>query len=772
MKVTRSEYAVEKSKPVVYLFVRDDNGIRTIIKDDTLVPYFLVKDTEDLTKYRHSLETYKSYDGISLKKVFANLPEEVPSMRERFKNTWEADILFPTRYLIDKVNVIEPTTLRIMYLDIEVDNAGRIPDVIKAVFSVICVTLHDSLTDTYEEFVYKQDYAPGSRDDIYDNRLRTIHYFNKETDLLVKLVERIGTLGPDIITGWNLNRFDLIYLVSRMQRLRIDYTNLSPMNSVYTRDKGDVVIKGIATLDLLDAYRRFAVGIEESYKLDYIARKVTGEGKLDDSGNIRWLWQNNTDKLIEYNANDVKITKRVNDKLKLIEFMDELRRMSFCQIEDVLSASRMCDSYILKQFHNQICFPTKSHHSKTEFEGAYIHSWATGLYDNVAVFDMRSMYPSIIVSANLSLETVGTSQANDYISINGLKIKKHPKGFLPQVIEKLFQERSRYKKLALGSVVGSDEYELYNARQYAIKIILNSLYGQTAYSGSRFFDQRIAETITFMGRKLINWSREFLEGVGYKSLYSDTDSIFVSTGKTLDFDEIRLILDAVNESYSDFVKQYEIESHIFSMEFEKVYRKAFFGTAKKRYAGHCIWKGGQTVNLLEVVGFEVKRSDNAQFSRNLQKTVFDMILKQDRSKDDVLLYISGEIERVRQGKATYDEIGIPKAVNKALDEYKTETAAIRGIKYAEKVLGYQLSTKPKMLYVSKVPSNLPPTDIICFDESGQIPPGIQIDIEKMLEKLVKNKLENVFIALGWSLSDLDYYWKMKPKKEGSQPKLF
>ena len=182
--------------------------------------------------------------------------------------------------------------------------------------------------------------------------------------------------------------------------------------------------------------------------------------------------------------------------------------------------------------------------------------------------------------------------------------------------------------------------------------------------------------------------------------------------------------------------------------------------------------GGTVVDELEIVGMEYKRSDVAQFSRNLQGKVFDMLLRQDKPKDEVLRYIGDEIDRLRKGDFSFTEIGIPKGITKDLDGYEHPAANIRGAIYASRVLGYELTDKPKLIYVSKVPSNYPPTNVICFDDATQIPAGTEIDIEKMLEKLVKDKLDGIFEALGWRLSELNPFWRGRAPRTGTQEPLF
>lgn len=802
MFLLRAEYRVENNKPAVYLFQREEDGNRVVTVDNTLTPYFFIPEGEEniLQGIRVDKGIYEAIDGTKIRKIYTTLPEDVPKLRDKYSRTWEADILFPTRYTIDKVDTIEPTIPKKIFLDIEVDNTGKMPNISLAQEPIICITAYDNLTDIYSTFVYRHDLSPGNATRIFDNKLHENHYFKSEEDLLKSFIGFINTEEPDVLSGWNCSRFDLPYLLNRMAVLCMDSNKLSPMNSAYIREGKDVVIKGVAIIDLYDAYRKFTQGLEENYKLDFIARKVIGEGKTDSESNVRLLWKINLDRLIGYNLTDCYLCVKINEKLKLLEFLDELRRISFCQLEDTFSASRTSDCYILRLFHGKKVFPTKTHHKKVAYEGAFIANWAEGIYDNVVIFDLRSLYPSIIVSANLSPETImegeelklssdlivmidSSPPSSNIITINNLKIKQQPKGFLPEVIENLFKERTRYKELMEQEPIDSDDWNIYYQRQYALKTLLNALYGQTAYVGSRIYDPRIAETTTWMGRKIINWSKDFIEGIGYKVLYADTDALAWSIGDKVDIKEIEYILTLLNNSYDDFAKQVGLDHHIFEMEFEKVYRKAFFGKdIKKRYSGAVCYQSGKEVDRLETVGFEIRRSDASQFSRNLQEKVFDMLLRQDRTKEEVLRYIGDEIDRIRKGNFKFTEIGIPKGISKELSDYgkidkdgqvKGIPANIRGTKYAQEVLGHELSSKPKMVYISKIPNNYPITNVLCFDEDGQVPPGTEIDVEKMLEKLVKDKTQSIFEALGWRLSELVPWWKGKPsKKEGEQLGLF
>jgi DNA polymerase I len=705
-----------------------------------------------------------------------NVPRDVAELRDLFKKTWEADIVFQNRYNIDKVTVIDYANPRVMFLDIETDTDGKVPIPQYAKMPVICLTA--CVDNIYTSFIFKSNLVEGTRDTMLEDNLHEIVYCKTEEDLFERFLDYFEQQEPDIISGWNCSRFDIPYLVHRMDRLGIYYDNkLSPMGSVYIREYMDeVIIKGVAIVDLYDLYRRFTENMEESYKLDFIGKKILGRGKTETGSNVRWLWKHELENLITYNAYDTWLCVEIDKKMKLIDFLDEMRRLCFCQYEDCASTSRMADNFILNLFHGEKIFPTKIKHTKQEFEGALVESHAKGIYDNVIVFDLKSLYPSIMVSANLSPETIdGTDQ--DPL-INKIHVRQEPKGFLPEVIDHLFGERAKYKNLMKVEEYGSDDYKMYDSRQKAVKVLMNALYGQTAYPGSRIYDERIAETVTWMGRQIITWSKNFIENPGYKVLYIDTDSLsWMDPNGNItseSIQDIEHVLDELNKSYDEFAKGFGLTHHIFIMEFEKIYKRAFFGSAKKRYAAHVCYQDGKPTDRLHVMGFEIRRSDASTFSKEIQKEVFEMLLRQGKTKNDVLSYLAYQIEKIRSGEYSFEEIGIPKGISRELDDYVRPAANIRGALYARDILKIELSSKPKMIYVRKFPDNLPqvfkgkPADVLCFDSGTQIPPGTEIDTEKMLEKLVKDKVKSVFEALGWSLRDLGLVWRGKALPKGEQ----
>jgi len=443
-------------------------------------------------------------------------------------------------------------------VDIETLNKGRVPDTSTASEGVICITCYDNLTDVYTTFVWRSDIAPGQTNDVIDDSLHEINYYKNEQDMLIAFIKFVYDTGPDIMTGWFSNSFDIPYLINRMIGIGLEPSGMSPLRQVYIRNDGEPIIRGTALIDLIDVYKRFTFNVEESYSLDYIAKKTVNKGKIGTSNNINWMWRYNLDELIKYNSNDTRLCVLINQQRQLLDFLNEIRSMCFCQFEDVLVTSRMVDQYILRMFHGKFVFSTKTHHESYEYEGAIVESWAKGTYNNVVCFDMISLYPSLIRTFNLSPDTIIADEDKKRLNslcINGTYFRKDKKGFLVEVIDKLSKDRIRYKDLMKDEKVGTEKYNLYYGRQYALKTLLNSVYGQMAYSNSRIYSPKIAETITFLGRSIIKWSKKRVGDLGFQVLYCDTDSLYFTGNRELTIDEIEIVRKKLNESFDEFISQ-------------------------------------------------------------------------------------------------------------------------------------------------------------------------------------------------------------------------
>ena len=316
---------------------------------------------------------------------------------------------------------------------------------------------------------------------------------NDEYDLCKRFLQYWQENCPDVISGWNIDGFDIPYIINRFNKIlgEDETRKLSPWFNVWDRtfvfkgqEKKTYTISGVASLDYIELYKWYAPGgkSQESYKLDNIASVELGENKLsyDEYDNLNELYRLNYQKFIEYNIKDVELIVQLEDKLKLIELALTLAYDTKCNYDDVFAQTRMWDSMIYSYLSEKnIIVPPRIVKSKdSAFEGAYVKDPQVGMHDWIASFDLTSLYPSLIMQYNLSPETlidpvnytddmrkilsdgvsidrllkkqVNTSGlVNVTLTPNGQFFRTDIKGFMPSLIESMFKQRQDAKKLML-----------------------------------------------------------------------------------------------------------------------------------------------------------------------------------------------------------------------------------------------------------------------------------------------------------------------------------
>jgi DNA polymerase I len=358
-------------------------------------------------------------------------------------------------------------------------------------------------------------------------------------------------------------------------------------------------------------------------------------------------------------------------------------------------------------------------------------------------------------------------------------------------------------------VTVEDNHTLMAGRNGKFQFVGQSLYGVLGWDRFRLYDKEMGAAVTATGRDVIEYTDEVVQKEGYEVVYGDTDSVMLEVGdvgpedveggveitdemreKHPEMDESELetiaatirkgfeLEDVINSSYDEFaLEELNAAEHRFQIEFEKLYRRFFQAGKKKRYAGHIVWKEGKDVDDIDITGFEYKRSDIAAITKEVQKEVIDMIVTGEDT-ETVKEYLHEVIEDFRAGNVSLSEVGIPGGIGKKLDNYDTDTAQVRGAKYANMLLGtnFQSGSKPKRLYLEKVhpdffqrvqdekgldPSEDPlygefkrDPDVICFEFDDQVPDEFEVDWDKMLDKTLKGPIERIIEALGVSWEEV------------------
>ena len=639
--------------------------------------------------------------------------------------------------------------LSIAVIDIEVGSENGFPDPYQATEPVtaICVKYMNGMT-----------YVWGCGD--YNNERDDVTYIKcrDEYDLCKKFLDFWHENAPDVISGWNIKFFDIPYIVNRFNKIlgEDETKKLSPwgyINSRKTvmnnRELTAYDFVGVSTLDYIELYRWYAPGgkSQESYSLNNICNVELGESKIsyEEFDNLHALYRLNHQKFIEYNIKDVELVLKLEQKLKLIELGLTLAYDTKTNYEDIFAQTRMWDSLIYNYlFERKIIVPPKSNNSKTAaFEGAYVKEVQVGKHDWVASFDLNSLYPHLMMQYNISPETL--IEVSDYdkemrdviskgvsvdkmieqnvdtskltgvtITPNGQFFRTDKQGFLPKMLEEMYVDRSKFKKLMLKA---KQEYEnekdeskkneinnriaRYDNLQLAKKVSLNSAYGALGSQYFRFYDLRMALAVTLAGQLSIRWIEKHLNSYMNNLLKteedyviaSDTDSIYLKLGPLVDkvhkdktdTNKIIAFMDrvcedkiqpSIDESYENLANYVHAFAQKMQMKREALADKGIW-TAKKRYILNVYNNEGVAYNEphMKVMGLEMVKSSTPSAIREKMKESIKIMMQ--GTENDIHEFIADF--KVNFKKLPVEDISFPRGLNGLKD-------------YADSVIMYKKGT--------------------------------------------------------------------------------
>ena len=521
---------------------------------------------------------YRSLYGDKLKKVNYWTEQELDDGL-----IFESDVPIETKVLVDTYSESDEPSVghKTMIFDIEVEVKDGFPDPLRADNKITSIAFLDELIDKYYVLILGdlKNYQK-------DNKI--VESFKSEEELLQRFYQKYLEIQPTILSGWNIEFFDIPYLYNRTERvLGYQFANsLSPIGKVhYIEHMKKYKIAGVSQLDYMALYKLFTYTQQSSYRLDYIGQLEVGIGKVEYEGTLNDLYRDDKEKFIEYNLVDVKIVVELDKKMKFIDLARAVAHMGHIPYEQIYHSSRYLEGAMLVYMKKLGVIASNKlrikHEDDIAFSGAFVKDPIPGRYDWVYDLDLTSMYPSVIMSINISPEMklgklVGWdaeefvknvpktysvvknkrlktklpetlnneelkqifTQHNISISSNGVLFKNNKQGLIPSILSKWFDERKQYKKLAkkYGNEGDTKQYEYFNRRQHVQKILLNSMYGVLGSTAFRFYDLDNAEATTTTGVSLIKYTQKMANYYYNKELgddkdyviYTDTDSIFAS----------------------------------------------------------------------------------------------------------------------------------------------------------------------------------------------------------------------------------------------------
>ena len=709
---------ISNSRRIVYLFCRDDKGNLIIDKDNSFFPYFFEPDQQG---------KFKGVDGTLLKKVFASEPSEVSKMRS--ENSYESDILFTRRYMLDKIKSLDKTIIKYAFIDIET-LAEELPNTDRALYPISCISVYNSMNEKIQTW-YLGDYG-----------------LKNEETMIKDFISYMKREKFDLWLSWN-SSFDYNYIYNRCQSLDIDFAKeISPIGRV--RKQRDVFYPaGISIVDYLRWFKKIYMR-EMTYTLDYIAEKYLGKGKTYKEVDFSKL---NPDIKLR-NAEDVAILRDLEKKYKLIPYYDEIRRLSKVAWEDLYYPSRVIEMLLLEESKNKkVVLPMKIKHEKgKKLKAAVREALELGVFKDISKYDLSSAYPSMIIDFCLDPVNVYSQKTNDCLEI-GVKdkegniigtywYKQNSDAVLPTAVKKLLVIKNKLKKEKKTIDPKSKEFKDIKLKYNAIKGVTNSAFGCFENPFFRLYDQRITSTITYLVRDLLIYVKDKLQEKGYKVIYYDTDGIMLNTKENL--------TNLLNDLVQQWAKTKYNKSASIEFEYEGYYTKLFI-VALCHYSGDLQTSEGIEK---EVKGLEIKRKDSSKFMAKFQKDLIEKCKSQE-PKEDIVNFVKSEMERIKT--VPLEEIALPCKLAKKPEDYLNVPIFVRALNTAQELTKFKKRIGEIYWWIYTLPSG----SVTAFDKKKK--DHIKdIDWNQAIRRNILMKAQTIFEALKWDIKEIIPIELLKP----------
>ena len=769
---------------------------------------------------------YKSLDG----KYLAPIKQQTIKQARAFVQQYESQpglVYGMTRYHFQYISDTwkdeiswKMDDILVVTIDIEVACDNGFASVSEAPEELLSVTIKNH--QSKQIVVFGIDEFKNDREDV--------HYVKcqDEDELIQKFLGFWETHKPDVVTGWNSKFYDIPYLVHRI-KIRFGEDEIKRLSvwksvfkdSIYIQGKEHICynINGLEQLDYLDLYRKFTYSAQESYRLDHIAFVELGERKDPNPYDTYREWYTNDyQSFIEYNIKDVELVDRLEDKMRLIDLIFTMAYNAKCNYGDVFSQVRMWDVIMYNYLRNKnIQIPLIVRKDKGEmYTGAYVKDPQVGLHKWIVSFDLNSLYPHLIMQYNISPETIKgmhrtvptvdkmLSQEfdtsflkNETITPNGAIFDRSFCGFVPELLQKMYNDRKATKKQMLDA---QQEYEntkhpkllnlisRYKNKQMALKIALNSAYGAMGNQYFRFFDIRIAEAVTYGGQLSIRWIEVALnkymnelletEDVDYV-LASDTDSVYLTFEPLIDKlkpkDPVKFLDTICEDTIEKFIggKYQELADYTNAYEQKMVMAREVIAdkgiwTAKKRYILNVHNSEGvqYAEPKLKMMGIEAVKSSTPQVCRDKIKDALKLIISgTEKDLNDFIQEFRKEWLELKP-----DMIAFPRSCN-GLGKWSTSNGIFKkGCPMHVKgalLYNYQLKDKklhkkyPEIMEGEKVKfvylKNPNPFQANVFTFFTECPTELEvqkyIDYDKQFEKSYVEPLKFITNSIGWMIDE-------------------
>ncbi|MEN2974710.1 MAG: DNA-directed DNA polymerase [Candidatus Caldarchaeales archaeon] len=653
---------IEDGKPVIWMWCKDRDGLTYLVKQRYSLSFYI------LTNKRREVVEYLTAQGIRVEevdrkikgrnvkaiKVYLDVEDIETAAKKIVKDLrdielYEEDVRPSIKYLIE--NNLRPSGgLRIEDRIVDDEPIKTLEaDKIEYVSDTIPPPLHVLSLDIVYYSVSgspRPDRDPIILISLTTSRGLKTQLTGDEEKILREFLKIIEEEDPDVIVGFSTNRIHWSYLLERAKRyglsLSLGRLGSEPHTSIY----GHVSIRGRLNIDLEDMVRDIPELIVET--LEEFTAYLGLEHEFDkvEDWKVAEVWMKEPERVKKFSSQRAEAMLKCYEVLK--DYIFSLSELTGMPADYVLTASTgfRVENYLMYlAFEKGELIPKRPEISHVSYTGGLVQSPKPGIHQDVAVADFRSMYPSIMIKYNISFDTL--SEDGEYISPNNFRFKREPEGFLPYALKNLINERRKIQERLKNIDQESIEARVLNARQRAVKVITNAVYGYTGWSGARWYTREVAEATTSWGRQVISESIKKAEELGMNVIYSDTDSLFLKnySGK------LDLFLRWIEENL-------ELEVKV-----EKIYKRILFTEAKKKYAGI------REDSKMDIVGLEAVRGDWSLIAREVQEETVKTLLETG-DVSEALNTIRKYVRKIMNREVRLEELILWKQITRPIEEYE------------------------------------------------------------------------------------------------------
>nr|2XHB_A Chain A, DNA POLYMERASE [Thermococcus gorgonarius] len=753
-----TDYITEDGKPVIRIF-KKENGEFKIDYDRNFEPYIYallkddsaIEDVKKITAERHGTtvrvvraeKVKKKFLGrpIEVWKLYFTHPQDVPAIRDKIKehpavvDIYEYDIPFAKRYLIDKglIPMEGDEELKMLAFDIE--------------------TLYHEGEEFAEGPILMISYADeeGARVITWKNiDLPYVDVVSTEKEMIKRFLKVVKEKDPDVLITYNGDNFAFAYLKKRSEKLGVKFILGREGSEPKIQRMGDrfaVEVKGRIHFDLYPVIRR-TINLP-TYTLEAVYEAIFGQPKEKVyAEEIAQAWETGEglERVARYSMEDAKVTYELGKEFFPMEA--QLSRLVGQSLWDVSRSStgNLVEWFLLrKAYERNELAPNKPDERelarrRESYAGGYVKEPERGLWENIVYLDFRSLYPSIIITHNVSPDTLNREGCEEYDVAPqvGHKFCKDFPGFIPSLLGDLLEERQKVKK-KMKATIDPIEKKLLDYRQRAIKILANSFYGYYGYAKARWYCKECAESVTAWGRQYIETTiREIEEKFGFKVLYADTDGFF-ATIPGADAETVKKkakeFLDYINAKLPGLLE----------LEYEGFYKRGFFVT-KKKYAVI------DEEDKITTRGLEIVRRDWSEIAKETQARVLEAILKHGDVEEAVRI-VKEVTEKLSKYEVPPEKLVIYEQITRDLKDYK---ATGPHVAVAKRLAARGIKIRPGTVisYIVLKGSGRIGDRAIPFDEFD--PAKHKYDAEYYIENQVLPAVERILRAFGYRKEDLRY----------------